>query len=98
MTDVVRTDHQFEIRLGDQIAFAEYRLEPDAIVFPHTVVPKAFEGQGIGKRLVEAGLAFARAENLLVKPTCSFFRAYIARHPDLLDLVHPDMREAVRAG
>ena|SRR3990167_3984194 len=98
LPDVVRTDKQFEIRLGDEVAFAEYRLEPGAIVFPHTVVPDAFAGQGVGKRLVEAGLAYARDNKLWVKPTCSFFRAYITKRPELLELVHPDMREGLRAG
>ncbi|MDP3854967.1 GNAT family N-acetyltransferase [Phenylobacterium sp.] len=95
LPDVVRTEKQFEIRLGDEVAFAEYRLEPGVIVFPHTVVPDAFAGQGVGKRLVEAGLAYARENKLWVKPTCSFFRAYIAKRPELLELVHPDMRDGL---
>lgn len=98
LPDVVRTDKQFEIRLGDEVAFAEYRLQPGAIVFPHTVVPDVFAGQGVGKRLVEAGLAYARENKLWVKPTCSFFRAYITKRPELLELVHPDMRDGLRAG
>ncbi|WP_332765408.1 GNAT family N-acetyltransferase [Phenylobacterium sp.] len=98
LPDVVRTDKRFEIRLGDEVAFAEYRLEPGAIVFPHTVVPDAFAGQGVGKRLIEAGLAYARDSKLWVKPTCSFFRAYITKRPELLELVHPDMRDGLRAG
>jgi len=98
LPDVVRTDKQFEIRLGDEVAFAEYRLEPGAIVFPHTVVPDAFAGQGVGKRLVETGLAYARDNKLWVKPTCSFFRAYITKRPELLELVHPDMRDGLKAG
>lgn len=97
LPDVVRTEKQFEIRLGDDVAFAEYRLEPGAIVFPHTVVPDAFAGQGVGKRLVEAGLAYARENRLWVKPTCSFFSAYIAKRPELLELVHPDMRTGLTA-
>ena len=84
--------HRFEVRLGDETAFAEYRLEPDAIVFPHTVVPEVFGGKGVGGQLVQAGLAYARELGLLVKPTCPFFHAYIAKRPDLHELVHPSMR------
>jgi predicted GNAT family acetyltransferase len=83
---------RFEAVLGDETAFAEYRLEPDSIVFPHTVVPEAFGGKGVGGRLVQAGLAYAREHGLWVKPTCPFFHAYIARRPELHALVHPDMR------
>lgn len=84
--------HRFEVTLGDEVAFAEYRLEPDSIVFPHTVVPEAFGGMGVGGKLVQAGLAYAREHKLWVKPTCPFFHAYIAKRPELHELVHPDMR------
>lgn len=86
------TTHRFEVKLGDEVAFAEYRLEPDSIVFPHTVVPEAFGGKGVGGKLVQAGLAYARDNKLWVKPTCPFFHAYIAKRPELHALVHPDMR------
>ena len=90
---VMNTDtRRFEVRLGDEVAFAEYRLEPDSIVFPHTVVPEAFGGRGVGGKLVQAGLAYAREHRLWVKPTCPFFHAYIAKRPELYEMVHPDMR------
>ncbi len=95
LPDVARTDERFEIRMGGDIAFAEYRLKGDSVIFPHTVVPDAFSGQGVGKRLVEAGLAFAREHKLWVRPHCSFFHAYIAKRPDLHDLVHPDERASL---
>ena len=94
-TAVVRTDKQFEIHVGDQVAFAEYRLKGDSIVFPHTVVPEALGGQGLGTRLVEAGLAYAQEQGLLVRPHCSFFRAYLAKRPELHTLVHPEERAAL---
>jgi predicted GNAT family acetyltransferase len=86
------TTRRFEVTLGDEVAFAEYRLEPDSIVFPQTVVPEAFAGKGVGGRLVQAGLSYAREHRLWVKPTCPFFHAYIAKRPELHALVHPDMR------
>lgn len=88
--------HRFEVQLGDETAFAEYRLKGDTITFPHTVVPDAFGGKGVGGKLVQAGLAYARENKLWVKPTCAFFHAYIAKRPELHDLVHPDMREGLK--
>jgi uncharacterized protein len=95
--DVVRTDKRFEIRKGDDVAFAEYRLKDDSVIFPHTVVPEAFAGQGVGKQLVEAGLAFAREQKLWVRPHCPFFHAYIKKRPELHGMVHPDERPALAA-
>lgn len=82
--------HRFEAHLDGETAIAEYRLDGDSIVFPHTVVPEAFEGRGVGGELAKAGLAYAREQGLKVKPTCSFFAGYIARHPEYTDLLHPD--------
>ncbi|MDF2900810.1 MAG: family N-acetyltransferase [Phenylobacterium sp.] len=94
---VIRTEKQFEIHVGDQVAFAEYRLKGDSVIFPHTVVPEALGGQGLGTRLIEAGLAYAKEQDLLVRPHCSFFRAYLAKRPELHDMVHPDERSALTA-
>lgn len=96
LPDVVRTDKRLEIRVGEDVAFAEYQLEGDSVIFPHTVVPEAFAGQGVGKRLVEAGLAFAREQKLWVRPHCPFFHAYISKRPELQELVHPDERAGLK--
>lgn len=92
MAEVERNEAEgrFEIRVGDDVAFADYRIDGGSIVFPHTVVPEAFQGRGFGRRLVEAGLGYARQEGLKVVPRCSFFQRHIARHPEFRELVHPD--------
>jgi predicted GNAT family acetyltransferase len=87
-----RDASRFEVELDGQTAFADYRLGKGRITFPHTVVPDAFEGRGIGSALVRAGLQYARDEKLKVLPLCSFFAGYIERHPEYQDLVHPDYK------
>ncbi|MEO8113095.1 MAG: GNAT family N-acetyltransferase [Phenylobacterium sp.] len=88
--------HRFEARVDGELAFADYNLLHDAVVFPHTEVPKALEGRGVATALIKAGLAFARAKGLKVKPICPFVAAYMARHPETHDLVHKEFR--VRLG
>jgi predicted GNAT family acetyltransferase len=92
--NVVMNDrtHRFEVTLGGETAFAEYSLLHDAIVLPHTVVPAAFEGRGIGGALARAALGYARDHGLKVKPSCPFIARYIASHPEWQDLVHEDYR------
>lgn len=47
---------RFEIELDGDTAYAEYELKGDGgIAFPHTVVPSAFEGRGVGSALVKGG-------------------------------------------
>jgi hypothetical protein len=81
--------NRLEIQLGDQVAFAEYRLEGDRITFTHTRVPEALRGKGIGTQLIKAGLSVARERNLKVIPQCPFFAAYIRAHPETEDLPAP---------
>ena len=88
---------RLEVHLGDEVAFAEYRRNQDGMVFPHTVVPNAFEGKGVGTALVKAGLKFAKDEGLPVIPLCSFFAGWIARHPEYIEQVHPRYRDRVGA-
>lgn len=96
---VVRTPTRFEIALpGGEAAFADYEVKGDSIVFPHTVTPKAFAGQGLASRLAQAALAYAGEQGLKVRPHCAFFRAYIAERPELHDIVHPDERAALQSG
>lgn len=84
--------HRFEVTLGGETAFAEYSLLHDAIVLPHTVVPDAFAGKGVGSALAQAALGYARQHGLKVKPICPFMAGYIGKHPEYQDLVHPDFR------
>jgi predicted GNAT family acetyltransferase len=81
---------RFEIALPDgTVAFADYRLEGGRVVFPHTVVPREHEGQGLGSRLARASLDWARSDGLRVVPACSFYRTYMQRHPETRDLLDP---------
>ncbi len=72
---------------GQVVGFAEYRLGEGTIIFTHTVVEPAYEGHGVGSRLVRAALDDARARGLRVRPKCPFFARYIATHAAYADLV-----------
>jgi hypothetical protein len=85
--------HRFEAYLDGETAFAEYVLHNGAMVLPHTVVPDAFAGQGVGSTLARAALGYAREHGLKVKPSCPFIAGYIKKHPEWQDLVHQDFRE-----
>ena len=88
-------EHRFEARLGDEVAFAEYRLRNRTIILPHTVVPEAFAGRGVGSQLAKAALAYAREQGLAVIPTCPFIAGYVAKHPEWHDIVDPSCRQTL---
>ena len=91
-----REQHRFEADLGDgTVAIAEYNLLDGKIVFTHTEVPPAHEGQGVGSALIRFALGSARDRGLQVVPACPFFAAYIKRHQDVQDLLDPAYRSAL---
>jgi len=77
---------QFETHIDSHIAELAYYINGDTITFTHTGVPAALEGQGIGSKLVKAGLQYARDNNLKVESMCWFVSGYIERHPEVQDL------------
>jgi predicted GNAT family acetyltransferase len=85
-------DHREESRFeavdeaGVVAATAVYRRHEDRIVFVHTEVVDAFEGQGVGSLLVRHALDAVREEGLRVVAQCPFVRSWIERHPDYADL------------
>ncbi|MFD6176306.1 MULTISPECIES: GNAT family N-acetyltransferase [unclassified Isoptericola] len=60
------------------------------VVFTHTEVDPAFEGQGIGSQLAAGALAQVREAGEKIVPLCPFIKAYVQRHPEHADLLaHP---------
>jgi predicted GNAT family acetyltransferase len=86
--------HRFEIDLGDgSFAIAEYTLPAGKIMFTHTEVPEAHEGQGLGTKLIRFALDEARERGLKVIPICPFFAAYMQEHAEVQDLLDTTWRK-----
>ncbi|HET7521082.1 MAG TPA: GNAT family N-acetyltransferase [Candidatus Limnocylindria bacterium] len=84
------TEQRYELRDGEQlIGTITYRARPDRITLIHTEVDPAYEGRGMGSRLVRGALDDIRGRGLKLVPRCEFVRAYLARHPEESDLVVP---------
>lgn len=83
---------RYEVDLGDAIAMIEYIPTKKMIVFTHTEVPRAYEGQGIANRMIRHVLDEARKNQLLVNPMCPFVKLFIRRHPEYRDIVPERLR------
>lgn len=78
---------RYEIRRDGQVlGFAAYRKANRLIVFTHTEIEPAAEGQGLGGQLVRGALDDVRSQGLPVLPICPFVQQWMGRHPDYLDL------------
>ncbi len=73
---------------GEWVAELTYiRNGPSTIVIDHTEVDEKLAGQGIGKKLVESAVEFARANGLKIKPLCPYARKVIDSTPEYQDVL-----------
>ncbi|MFV0605622.1 MAG: GNAT family N-acetyltransferase [Niabella sp.] len=62
-----------------QAGLMTYTLAGNIMIIDHTEVDEAFEGKGLGKQLVQAGVDYARENKLRIKPLCPFAKRILDR-------------------
>ncbi len=73
---------------GKRVAEMTYVLAGKTrMIVDHTEVGEELRGTGAGKRLVRAGVEYARENGLKLKPLCSFADAIINKTPELQDVL-----------
>lgn len=95
MTDEIRDNKdlkRYELPVGDQVAVVTYNLSDPNLMITETLVPEALEGKGIASRLAKHVIADAKDRGLLILPVCPFFSAYLQKHPEHAEVVHPTYR------
>jgi uncharacterized protein len=60
---------------GKQEAVMTYVYAGKNIIIDHTEVHDVFKGEGVGYKLVEAAVDFAREKQVKIKPLCPFANA-----------------------
>lgn len=67
---------------GERLAEMEISITGDNLTVYHTEVNDKLKGQGIGSKLLEKMVAYAREHELNVIPLCPFVYAQFKRHPE----------------
>lgn len=78
---------RFELDTEGQVAFANYRLTPQAVIITHTETPRSLRGRGIASELVKGALEMIRADGRKVIAGCGFVVDYLGKHPEYRDIV-----------
>jgi predicted GNAT family acetyltransferase len=80
--------HRFTVQLASGAAVLSYApAGKEVLDFFRTYVPPADRGRNVAGQLVEAALAYARAQGFRVIPTCWYVDLWIQRHPEHADLL-----------
>ena len=72
---------------GDEAEMTYSRAGATRIIIDHTGVPDSMRGTGVGKQLVAAAVADARAEGFKIIPLCPFAKATLEKHAEWQDVV-----------
>ena len=59
----------------------------DKFIIDHTEVDEQYGGLGLGKKLVETGVNFAREKGVKIIPLCSFAKKTIEKTPEFQDVL-----------
>ena len=71
-----------------QLALMTYKKSGEGVItIDHTEVDSNHRGEGLGEDLVEAGVEYARENNLKIVPTCVFAKKVIDRKPEFQDVL-----------
>ena len=84
------TDHRgafFVERNGKRVAEMTYsRVNAALIIIDHTEVAASLGGQGVGRRLLDAVVDWARETQTKILTTCPFAGAQFAKDPSIRDV------------
>jgi predicted GNAT family acetyltransferase len=79
---------RFVLRHGDQeIGELTYRRTGDRAELLYTEVRPDLRGRGLGRRLVDAAVRWARAERLKLTPVCGYTRVVLERTAEYRDVL-----------
>ena len=79
---------RYEIAVdGDLAGVADYRIDGDTFVFPHTEIDPSMRNRGLGAELVRGALDDVRRNGGTAVPRCWFVAQFIDEHPEYADLL-----------
>ena len=78
---------RFELDLGTDVAYMEYRFQNNTRVLMHTYVPEKYRGKGNALKFIQQVLDEQRKAKTQVMVNCAAVSRFIKEHPEYSDLV-----------
>jgi len=82
MSDIIdnAADSRFELRIDDQVAYADYRRQGQDLYIDYVFAPPPLRGTGAADRLMRGIVAVAGAQHLKIVPICGYAVVWLKRH------------------
>ena len=74
-------------RDGERLAVMSYTVAGSRVIIDHTDVNDRLRGSGVGKKLVNAAVDWARKENARLMPLCPFAKTVFDKTPEYSDVL-----------
>lgn len=86
--DIKQDNNRFVVvKDSEELGFISYVPNGDVLTVDHTEVSPQLEGQGMGKKLVEQVVQYARDEGKTIDPQCPFAHSVIEKTPEFQDVL-----------
>lgn len=76
------------VKAGEQAEMTFSKTGETLLIIDHTSVPAPYSGTGIGVRLVEAGIAYARNNYRKIVPLCPYAAHQFRKHAEWHDVLN----------
>ena|SRR5687767_101298 len=80
-------EERFEVALGDELAYLDYRWYQDKLVLLYIFVPVPYRGKGVSNVLIQHTLEFAKSKNVKINIYCPYIARYVRTHAQYEELV-----------
>jgi len=90
MAEIKKGDHKFYIGEDESNPVAQITYkdkDASTIIADHTYVSEQLRGQGVAGQLFNELIAYAKEENKLIVPECSYVKAKMEKSSELQQLI-----------
>lgn len=79
---------RYELYVDDElVGLADYRIDGDVVIFPHTEIRPDMQGRGLGAQLVRGALDDVRSRGRRILAYCWYVAEFVDGHPEYRDLL-----------
>ncbi len=101
----IKEGNELEIRHTSSVIYARlprskekawiaYEVEGNVMRLLKTYTPPEYRGKGIAAKLTQYAIELAKKNGWVIEPVCSYAVHYFMKHPELKQLLKPELRDA----